>query len=108
MYKIKICESFKKQMRKLCKKNRILFHEIRYALLSFHKEENICIGKGVYKVRLKGFNKGKSGGYRLYLLVVEVNNLLAPICIYSKNDKSNLTLNELSILVEKINRELDL
>ncbi|MEK9167094.1 MAG: hypothetical protein AAB836_02215, partial [Patescibacteria group bacterium] len=51
MYKIKICESFKKQISVLCKKNRKLFHEIRYALLSFQKEENIHIGRGVYKLR---------------------------------------------------------
>ena len=57
---------------------------------------------------LKGFNKGKSGGYRLYILIVEINNILAPICIYSKSDKSNLTYNELSDLLEKIKLELSL
>lgn len=75
-------------------------------LNAFKKETAISIGSGVYKIRLKGQGKGKSGGYRLYIFIMEIEGILTPICIYSKNEKENLTYNELSWHLEKIEGEL--
>lgn len=105
-YKIIITEYFKKQLKHLLKKNRFLKQVFIDALSAFKKETAISIGSGVYKIRLKGQGKGKSGGYRLYIFVMEIEGILTPICIYSKNKKENLTYHELSWYLEKIKEEL--
>lgn len=105
-YKIIVTEYFKKQLKRLLKKNRSLKQVFIEALHAFKKETAISIGNGVYKIRLKGQKKGKSGGYRLYIFVMETEGILTPICIYSKNEKENLTYNELSYHLEKTNEEL--
>lgn len=51
----------------------------------------IAIGQGIYELRLKKNGHGKSGGYRLYVLVLEVDGILAPICIYAKSQKALLS-----------------
>lgn len=88
-YKIKITDYFKKQLKRLVKKN-----------------QAIPIGAGVYKMRLKGQNKGKSGGYRLYILIIETDGILVPIYIYAKNEKENLRYEELSLHLENTKSEL--
>ena len=63
---------------------------------------------GIYKLRLKGQNKGKSGGYRLYIFVMEIEGILTPVCIYPKNEKGNLEFAELSWHLDKIKEELSI
>lgn len=106
IYKIIVTEYFKKQLKRLLKKNRSLKQVFIDALHVFKKETAISIGSGVYKMRLKGQGEGKSGGYRLYVFIVEVDGILTPICIYSKNEKENLTYGELSWHLEKTKEEL--
>src|SRR3990167_7146280 len=91
IYKIIVTKFFKKQLKQLLKKDRFLVTSVKESLLNFTKQQAVSIGKGVYKIRLKSCGKGKSGGYRLYVFVVEVDGILAPICIYAKNKKENLT-----------------
>ena len=105
-YKVIITEYFKKQLKRLIKKNRSLVEVLKKSLTNFHKERTISIGMGVYKMRLKGQSKGKSGGYRLYIFVMEIEGILTPVCIYPKNEKGNLTYGELAVHLEKIKQEL--
>lgn len=105
-YKIIVTEYFKKQLKRLLKKNRLLLNEFKNILLNFDKQQSVSIGMGVYKLRMKSQFKGKSGGYRLYIFVMETDGILAPICIYSKNEKDNLSYDELSWHLEKIKEEL--
>lgn len=105
-YKSIVTEYFKKQLKRFLKKNRSLRQVFIDALHAFKKETAISIGNGVYKIRLKGQGKGKSGGYRLYIFVMEIEGILTPICIYSKNEKENLTYDELSWHLEKTKEEL--
>lgn len=106
MYKIIITNYFKKQLKPLVKKNRTLKEALKTILLNFNKEHSVSIGHGVYKTRLQGQNKGKSGGYRLYVFLIEINKILAPIAIYPKNQKENLTSNDLSNSLERVKDEL--
>lgn len=106
-YKIIITEYFKKQLKRLIKKNRSLIKVLKKALVDFQKEQSISIGMGVYKMRLKGQSKGKSGGYRLYVFVMEIEEILTPFCIYSKNEKENLAYAELTWHLEKTKEELE-
>lgn len=105
-YKIALTHHFKKQIKSLLKKNRSLKVELMKVLSNFEKPKEISIGKGVYKLRVAGNSKGKSGGYRLYVLVIEFEGILAPVCIYSKNEQENLNLKELTYHLQKVNEEL--
>lgn len=105
-YKIIVTEYFKKQLKRLIKKNRSLIDILKAALTHFQKDHETAIGMGVYKMSLKGQNKGKSGGYRLYIFVMEIEGILTPICIYPKNEKENLTYGELTVHLEKTKQEL--
>ncbi len=106
IYKVVVTNYFKKQLKRLLKKHRGLLDVFKNALNSFDKDQATSIGMGVYKVRLQGQGKGKSGGYRLYVFVMEIEGILTPICIYSKNEKENLTHIEMAIHLECTKREL--
>lgn len=105
-YKIIVTEYFKKQLKRLLKKNRSLLNEFKNAILNFNKQQSISIGMGVYKLRLKGQSKGKSGGYRLYVFVLEIYGILTPICIYPKNEKENVSYGELTFHLKMTKEEL--
>lgn len=106
-YKIYVTGHFKKQLKRLLKKNRSLVDMLKVELVNFNKQQAISIGMGVYKIRLKGHGKGKSGGYRLYVFIMEIEEILTPICIYPKNEKENLTYKELSRHLESTKEELE-
>ena len=106
MYRIVITNHFKKQLKRLVKKNRQLKAVFIETLNEFVPSQAISIGKGLFKVRLKGQSKGKSGGYRLYLFVIEVKGILTPICIYAKNEQENISFNELTKHLDRVKHEL--
>ena len=106
MYKIVITGFFKRQLKRLVRKNQILKASLKVALTNFNKALAVSVGHGVYKIRLRGECKGKSGGYRLYVFVIEVGEILVPIAIYAKNERENITLNELNDYLEVTKNEL--
>lgn len=106
MYKIIITNHLKKQLKRLLKKDHSLKENLRGALLNFNKSTSIPIGSGVYKIRIAREGKGKSGGYRAYLFVLELEGILAPICIYPKNEKEDLTYAELTHHLKKTKENL--
>jgi len=107
MYKVVITNYFKKQLKKLVKKNKNLKSKLKYELLIFDKEKAIPMGMGIFKIRLQSENKGKSGGYRLYLFLMQIEGILTPVCIYSKSYKENLTKAELTKHLANIKSELE-
>jgi mRNA-degrading endonuclease RelE of RelBE toxin-antitoxin system len=107
MYKIAITKHFKKPLKRLVKKDSKLKERLMKALRAFEKRKSIAIGKNVYKIRLQANSRGKSAGYRLYILVVEIDNILAPVHIYHKGEKENLPLSELTGHIEQVNQELN-
>jgi hypothetical protein len=106
MYSIIITDHFKKQLKRLVKKDNSLKENLKNELRGFDKQTAISIGSGVYKIRIAAHNKGKSGGYRSYLFTMEVEGILAPICIYSKNEKENLSYDELTWHLNRTKEEL--
>ncbi len=105
-YRVFITDHFKKQLKRLFKKHRGLSKSVADCLDYFEKDIAESIGKGVYKIRLQGQGKGKSGGYRMYIFVMEVDGYLSPICIYPKNEKENLTFKEMAEHLESVKRDL--
>lgn len=105
-YKVFITPHFKRQLKRLLKKHPKLNSIVADHLDYFDKQTAESIGKGVYKIRVEGQNKGKSGGYRMYIFVMEVDGYLSPICIYTKNEKENLTHEEMCEYLVKTKEEL--
>lgn len=108
MYRSIITDHFKKQLKYYIKKDPLLSEYLQVELLLFKKETSIAVGNNLFKLRVKGFNKGKSGGYRLFLFLVEVRGIIIPIHIYSKNHKKNATHKEIVEHLEIIKAELNL
>lgn len=107
MYRIVITDHFKRQLKKLVKKDRNLKQELIFVLKDFEKKKFTAIGKDIFKLRMRGQGRGKSGGYRLYVFVMEVEGILTPICIYSKNKCENMLVSELIEHLEKAKTELE-
>ena len=105
-YRFVITGHFKKQLKSFKQKDRLIKDRLIQALEGFNREQCISIGKGVYKFRVASAGRGKSKGYRVYVFLIEVNGLLAPLCIYAKNEKENLTWAELAWHLEVTQREL--
>lgn len=106
MYEVLVSNYFAKQLKKLSKKNPELKENLRVVLFNFDKKLAVSIGQGVYKLRLARRGKGKSGGYRVYIYVIEINKMLTPVAIYPKSEKENLTLDELSAHLKNVKNEL--
>ena len=106
MYEVIVSNYFAKQVKQLSKKNQNLKETLKDTLYYFDKKMAISIGQGVYKIRIASNQKGKSGGYRLFVYVLEINKILTPIAIYAKNEKENLSLKEMCTHLEKVKNEL--
>ncbi|MDP2642733.1 MAG: type II toxin-antitoxin system RelE/ParE family toxin [Candidatus Peregrinibacteria bacterium] len=107
MHRFIVTNFFKKQLKRLTKKDAQLKEHFKKVLINFRKEIAVSIGNNVYKLRIQGLGKGKSGGYRLYIFVLEIKGILCPIFIYPKNEKENLSLKELNIALEKTKEEME-
>jgi mRNA-degrading endonuclease RelE of RelBE toxin-antitoxin system len=107
-YDVLITDHFKKQVKRLKKKDREIKEHLINGLKRFNKRSSVHIGKGIYKLRLGKANKGKSGGYRIYILIIEIDEVLVPICIHSKNETENLSMLDLTLHLENVKAELDI
>lgn len=98
MYQYIILPHFLRQLKPLTKKYHHLKEAVISCLQSFQKEQQAALGHGLYKVRLKSKDlpKGKSKSFRLIVYVIEVESLLAPVTIYFKGDKQDISKKELN------------
>jgi hypothetical protein len=85
------------------------FIEIIESLKNFKKDQKLSLGAGTYKIRVStsSLNKGKQKGFRVILLLVEVENLIAPISIYFKGDRENIKKQEIIKQAKIIMNELE-
>ena len=104
-----ITEYFKKHLKAYLKKYRSLLEDVICALENFDHRTSISLGYGTYKVRIKSsdLNKGKSGGFRLIILILEVNQLITPIVIYFKGEKSDISKEEILFHAAFVQKELE-
>ena len=76
-------------------------------LEKLNPENEVSIGKSIYKVRIgsSDMKKGKSGGFRAYVYLYRRKELLVPLCIYAKTEQVLISENELQYHVDKMNEE---
>lgn len=109
MYQIVILPHFHRQLKLYSKKYYNLKDDLISTLRKFDKRQSIPLGGGVYKIRLKSSDlpRGKSNSFRLIILLAETDKLLAPVAIYFKGRKANITKKELNQHLEIILYELE-
>ncbi len=108
MYSYLILNHFQKQLKRIARKHRSVKKKMIEALNGFRKEHAVSLGNGVYKIRIGADGIGKSGGYRLLIWIMEIEGLLIPVCIYAKNERENISLEERNDHLARIKEELRL
>lgn len=108
MYRIVIARHFEKQCAFLKKRYPRVFSDIQKALRSFRKESAQSLGAKLYKLRVRSsdIRKGKSGGFRAIVLVIEIERVLIPIVAYAKSDTETISEKELEYHLSMIVLEL--
>ncbi|HEY4515205.1 MAG TPA: hypothetical protein VJJ22_03560 [Candidatus Paceibacterota bacterium] len=108
MWKIISLPHFKHSLKPLVKKFKDLEGAVIAELENFNPLYHTTIEQDIYKLRLstKSLKRGKSGSFRLYVYVMENDNVIVPIIIYFKSEQANLTIQELRDHINTINQEL--
>lgn len=92
--KIISLDSFKKDVKKLFKKNKKLPLDLKTLNTSLLNNPNLGIelSSNLYKIRLENSssNSGKSGGFRVIYYYIDENSNLYLLKMYSKKDIENI------------------
>ena len=103
--------TFRKKIKNYSKKYKGLKKDYKTLLdtLSQNPSNGILIKEDIYKIRLKNsnLNKGKSAGYRVYYFYRNSKNKIVLLYIYSKNEQSNLSNEDLDKLIIELHNEFD-
>ncbi len=99
---------FQKQLKPYLKKYRSLAKDIRFALKTFDPRLSIWLGGRAYKIRVKSqdISRGKSHAFRMIVLLIELNNILAPVTLYFKGNRENITNKEIAYHTSMVEHEL--
>ena len=108
MNRILIARHFKRQLKVHLKKYRSIVDDLADLLDGFDKRHHADLGRGLYKARLKSGDvpRGKNKSFRVVVFVVEVEKLLAPVAIYFKGDRNDMSKKELNDHLEAVLFEL--
>ncbi len=90
---ILITKYFSQQAKNLKRKFPHLKEDLIKTLKLFVPENEIHIGKSIFKIRIKSqdLNKGKAGGLRSYVYLYRQKSLIIPTCIYFKSEQEGIT-----------------
>jgi len=107
-YEIFFAEHFKKQLKVYRKKYRNIAKDVIRALRGFDKKQAQFLGAQAYKMRVHSSDvaRGKSHSFRLIILVLEIENTLAPIVIYFKGDRDSISKEEILVHAENVRNEV--
>lgn len=105
---ILITKYFLQHAKKLKRKFPHLKEDLIKNLKFFVPENEIHIGKSIFKIRIKSrdLNKGKSGGLRGYIYLYRQKKLIVPICIYFKSEQEDISEKALDFHFRKILEEI--
>ncbi|MEK6659041.1 MAG: type II toxin-antitoxin system RelE/ParE family toxin [Campylobacterota bacterium] len=99
---IKLTDIFKKDFKKLLKKDKFLIEEYEALLnkLQINPSAGISLGNGTYKIRIqnKSNNKGKSAGYRV-ITYTKLDDVILLVYIYSKSDLENISSDKIDEII---------
>ncbi len=97
-YQAVVLPHFSRQLKDAMKKYPRLKEAVIATLEAFDLRRHPHLGRHLYKVRLKapGLVRGKSGSFRLILLLVEAERILVPLTLYAKSDREDITRREIN------------
>ncbi len=97
-------DEFKKNIKSLNKKYKNIKSDIESLAIELIKNPYIGteLGNNTYKIRIKNTdnNKGKSAGYRIITYIVDEDNKIFLVSIYSKSEQDNILDIELQELIK--------
>lgn len=96
-------DRFRKDLKKIVKKNRQIKDDINRLIQALYKEPTLGtpLGNNCYKIRLKdsSTNRGKSGGYRVITYLVDENSMIFLLTVYPKSEKSTISDKEIKLIL---------
>ena len=99
---IKLTHIFKKDFKKLVKRDKFLIEEFEALLnqLQINPTIGTSLGNGKYKIRIqnKSNNKGKSAGYRV-ITYTKLDDVILLVYIYSKSDLENISSSKIDEII---------
>ena len=109
MYRYYLSDHFKRQIKPYVKKYPSFIGDVIRTLRAFDKRRSIPLGAETYKIRMSvtGLSKGKSGAMRIIVLLVEVEDIIAPLFLYFKGDRESLSKQEVIYHAQAVQRELE-
>jgi mRNA-degrading endonuclease RelE of RelBE toxin-antitoxin system len=98
---------FGKQVKKLSKKYPKMQQDLTTLqdMLSENPTIGTPLGNNCYKVRLQNTSvkRGKSGGFRVIILLIEEDKIIRLLAIYSKSEKESIPDEEIKKILKKNN-----
>ncbi len=82
---------------RLLKSENLTRYELKSVTGDILANRAVSLGAKLYKIRMKAQGRGKSGGYRI-IVFFKVREHMIFLALFSKNDRENLTENELKAL----------
>lgn len=103
---IKVANSFKKEFKKLLKKDKYLLGEYESLInkLELNPTMGVPLGGAKYKIRLKNESnqKGKNSGYRV-ITYIKTEDTVILVYIYSKSDIENISIKRIDDIILSTN-----
>jgi mRNA-degrading endonuclease RelE of RelBE toxin-antitoxin system len=108
--KIIVCDSFRRQAKKLSKRYKSLPADIQKIVdsLKLEARTGTPLSGNAYKIRvaISSKKKGKSGGARIISYAYIEKETVYLMAIYDKSEIDNLSDLELSLLIKEVEQEL--
>ena len=104
-YRIVPTLEFIKQAKKLSKKYPKISQDLKdlHEILEKDPHSGTHLGKNCYKIRLQNIStqKGKSGGFRVIVFVIDKDKVIRLIAIYSKSERNSMPDEEIKMVLKK-------
>ena len=98
---------FVKQTKKLSKKYPQLRQDLTSLqnILQDNPKDGTHLGDNCYKIRLQNMSakRGKRGGFRVIIFLIEEDKMIRLLAIYSKSEKDNIADEEIKKILKKNN-----
>lgn len=109
MYRYLITDHFKRQLKPYAKKYNTILDDTIHSIKNFNPAQSVALGKNVYKLRMRILNlpKGKSNAFRMIILLLENQGLIAPLTIYFKGDLADISRREIKYHADIIRQEIE-
>jgi mRNA-degrading endonuclease RelE of RelBE toxin-antitoxin system len=112
-YSVYLCQPFKRSVKQLVKRFPHIKEDIASTLREIVQTPTLGVlipnSQGVRKLRLRStdLQRGKSGGLRLLYLVDQDRQLICPLLVYAKSERTDVALSELRQLLRELIQELE-